>query len=67
MAYERFYEYRTCAKCGSDHRKAEYHAKHPHIIYAGSADCMAVDFDHMLVRCERCGAGVVELPLDAEP
>jgi predicted nucleic-acid-binding Zn-ribbon protein len=66
MDYERFYEYRTCPKCGSDRRKVEHHPKQPHMIYEGSVDCMAANFDHMVATCERCGYAVVELPLDAE-
>jgi len=64
--YERFYEYRTCDKCGSDHRKVEFHAKHPHMLYEGVPGCMMLTFDHMAVTCERCRYVVIELPLDSE-
>ncbi len=67
MAYEKFYEYRSCAKCGSYHRKVDFHPMHTRMLYEAVPDCMTFPFDHMLVRCDRCGYAVVELPLDAEP
>lgn len=67
MAYQTYYEYRTCAKCGSDRREVAYHAEHHDNFHPVDSLCGTLTFDHMLVRCERCGRGVVELPLDAEP